>query len=266
MKKIATLLILLCTVVGASAQISTGQSTSSVLKMGNRPTAGDWGIYVGIAYSDFESIFATDMSFEGFPLVNVKHYLNDNLEARFGLQLQGVTTTISSESEYDLESVTLNSKYKSSVSDATRRFRPGIAYHFSNKNLLDVYVGAEIPFGWNKSTVTYQEVEGSSEYESFNKEISNSPFFIGVGAFIGLQCFVADLPLAFGIEYGLLGIKEFGYDKTKVVSFDEDGNKQTQYYSSSTGSGDGTFDSLKSSRKSFANDARFTITYYFKSK
>ncbi len=269
MKKIFTLLVLLCMVGVAHAQISTGKSSSSVLKMGNRPSAGDWGVYLGVAYSDIESIVAPEVTFEGFPLVNIKHYLSNNLEVRLGLQLQGLTTSVSGTDEYVTSTdVNLTSKFKDKTTDATSRFRPGFAYHFSNRNLLDVYMGVEVPFGWNSRSVSYYKVEGSSDYESFSKEISSSPFFVGVGAFIGMQCFVADLPLAIGVEYGLLGIKEFGTDKAKVVSLDEDGKKQTQYYLSSSEVNESItyYDSLSSSRSAFSNDARITITYYFKSK
>ncbi len=268
MKKFVTLLVLLSTVVVASAQISTGQSTSSVLKTGNRPTSGDWGIYVGTSYSDFESIIAPEMTFEGFPLVNIKHYLSNNLEARLGIQIQGTTTSTSGTNTYEISSTELTSKFKDKVSEGTNRFRPGFAYHFSKRNLLDVYMGAEIPLGWNNRSVSYSKIDGSETYEDFSKEVSSSPFFVGIGAFIGIQCFVADLPLAIGVEYGILGLKEFGTDKAKVVSLDEDGNKTTQYYISNANASESItyFDSLNSSRSAFSNDARITITYYFKSR
>ncbi len=272
----------------ASAQLTTGKSSATQLKTGNRPGAGDWGVYVGVAYSDFKNIFDKDVNFEGFPLVNLKYYLTDNIELRLGLQFQGTSTSSSgsfddefevteyteSSLEGDLEggesiastsTITSMSSFANKASDRTNRIKPGVAYHFSNKNLLDVYMGAELPIGWNNRSISYYETEySSSDYDnSYSKTISNSPFFIGFGAFIGLQCFVADLPLAIGIEYGILGIKEFGYDKTKVITLDEKGDKQTQYL---IGTDNTYYDSLNSTRTWFSNDARVTLTYYFKTK
>ena len=62
---------------------------------------------------------------------------------------------------------------------------PGIAYHFSRRNLLDVYVGAELPLGWSSDRSILESGDMTSR-------TTKSAFVIGLGAFIGLQAYIAD--------------------------------------------------------------------------
>lgn len=262
MKKIKLLLTLSLVslfAVDSFAQLSTATPTASVIKSGNRPQAGDWGVFVGVAYSDFQNIFSDEVTFEGFPLVNLKYYKTNQLEYRLGLQFQGTSNTLSG----DIESTQYNEdgntttdvtsvKTKSSV--GTNRIIPGLAYHFSDKNLLDVYMGANVPIGWSRNT--YYEMAGDTEYKS-----TSTPFIVGIGGFIGFQAFVADLPLAIGLEYGISCWKEFGSDKSKVTTL-SDGEEQTYF---TTTSDPGTiYSSLSTSSRTISNDVRITISYYFK--
>lgn len=276
MKKIILLATLSCAVMlssvqTSSAQISTGESTSRVIKTGNRPQAGDWGLFVGVAYSDFEGMFSSDMTFEGFPLVNLKYYYTDKVELRLGLQFQGTTETIKGDVVYDnsyfdgdkeeLIESTATEEVKCKQTLGTNRITPGIAYHFSNKNLLDVYAGATIPIGWNRD-ITVNNF-GDATYK-----VTNTPFTIGLGTFIGLQAFVADLPLAIGLEYGISFMKEFG-SKYKCTYDNGDGKEKSFTLSENSAFfdtyGDSEFEKLKTSRKNITNDIRLTISYYFNS-
>ena len=148
MKKVLVLIAALIAVsVSVPAQISTGKNTSKVIRTGNRPEAGDWGIFVGASYSDFANWFDKKVSFEGFPLVNVKYYISDEVEARLGIQLQGQTQTVTGEHTVGEGENEKSYDYKHKLSVGTNLFRPGIAYHFSTDNILDVYVGGELPIG-----------------------------------------------------------------------------------------------------------------------
>lgn len=255
----------------AQAQLSEGETYSSKIVTGNRPQAGDWGLYFGPSYSEIRDLFDREVQASGFPLINLKYYATDNLEIRAGIQYDGRTTKTNGtfKQEYYLDddeivkTVPLTDHYYS------RRFRvsPGIAYHFSPKNILDVYVGANIPIGVDaqKSTFEYnyytnEETGLVSHY--YQDNTSYNSFVLGLGAFIGLQAFVADLPLSLGFEYGLTGMlrtnQQVYHQKT-----DYDGNLQLYYTSDDYNQ---EFTSLDCRSKYLRNDVRFTITYYFNNK
>ncbi len=269
---IVVLPLLLLFVQQSFAQLSTGRNSYSVIKTGNLPEAGDWGVFVGVGYSDFENIFSRDIEFKGFPLVNIKRYISDNLEVRMGLQFQGTATKISGEvieSSTDLEFYDVDSSdapYQTSTylereSSGSNRFIPGVAYHFSRRNLIDVYIGASMPIGWDNN-VTVFEVDGVATTSYISR-----PFTLGLSGYIGLQGFVADLPISVGLEYGILGIKQFG-DKTKVRTIDEMGYITTHYTpnSSSFAGSNYNYEKLTATNFSLSNEVRITVSYYFKSK
>jgi len=85
---------------------------------------------------------------------------------------------------------------------------------------------------------------------------------IGIGSFIGLQAFVADLPLSLGFEYGLTGILRTN-DKWYHVVTDGSGNTQSYYTTSSEVE---HFNELNAKSKYMGSDFRFTISYYFNNK
>lgn len=237
-------------ITSSFAQISTGSPSANVIKTGNRPEAGDWGLFVGVSYSDFQNIFSDDVTFEGFPLVNLKYYTSENCELRLGMVFQGTSEKYSGDMMNGDDSTT-DISYKKS--QGTNRLVPGIAYHFDSKNLLDVYLGANMPIGWNR----YSVKEISGDYEMTSKQ---TPFIVGLGGFIGLQAFVADLPVAIGLEYGISFWKEFGKGKTKNT-YSYDGTEQ-EYYTYD-GMNSSQFESLKSSSRTTSNEIRLTVSYYF---
>ena len=287
MKRLFITMALCLAFVGlAQAQLSQGQTYSTKIVTGNRPVAGDWGLYFGPSYSEIADLVETwgsqDEKAFGLPLINLKYYLSDRTEMRFGIQYNGHTTNASGnydvnfdeiygfyEENFGTRNIPLTDKYY------TRRFRvsPGIAYHFSPKNILDVYVGATIPLGVDAmnsvyETENYQVVTNDAtgthslqKYEVKDNYNYNS-FTIGLGAFIGLQAFVADLPLSLGFEYGLTGMLRTN-DKWYHEVADGEGNSQTYY----TRDGDNLhFDQLTNKSKYMGTDLRFTITYYFNNK
>ena len=133
-----------------------------------------------------------------------------------------------------------------------------ISYHFSRLNILDVYVGAELPLGWE--TKNYKTV--STNYESQSTKRS---FVIGLGAFVGLQAYIADLPLAIGVEYGISSRLDTGLKYKNEYTT----NNQTTITYSPTNDfqhvmGNGTYDKLKARRGELGSQIRLTLSYYFK--
>lgn len=270
-KSILTLALCMAFVGLAQAQLSEGETYASTIVTGNRPQAGDWGIYFGPSLSEVMDLIDSKTDVFGFPLINLKYYAGDKLEIRAGIQYGGTTTKTNGKynEEYYLDDNEVIKSIPLTDNFYSRKFRitPGIAYHFSPKNILDVYVGAALPIGVDAEKEVYETDIYIYANESLirqaqkNNSTYNS-FVLGLNAFIGLQAFVADLPLSLGFEYGLSGMLRTS-DKVYREVTDYDGNIQ-QYYTTSGQSEH--FTNLDCSSKYMNNDIRFTITYYFNNK
>ena len=256
----------------AVAQMTTGKPSSKVIRTGNRPEAGDFGIYLGMTSEMFNGIIDKELQMQALPLINFKYMVSDQFEARIGLELYKTSSTLKGNYTQDIEeqSFSLPSATKNSSSNAM--FYPGVAWHFSSKNILDVYVGAELPIGWDSSTSLSESgtVEMVGETGNYMSIISSSTttkraFVIGIGAFIGIQAFIADLPLALGAEFGVSSRFDTGV-KYKTVT-EVTGNDTQTYYSSAIENLPGEnvdYDSLKARTGEIGGQFRFTLTYYFK--
>ncbi len=237
MKKIAFLLCLClgCGLMG-QAQISTGESTAQTIRTGNRAEKGDFGLYLGATTTMFQNI-GSHTDFKALPLLNFKYMVNDKVEARLGFEWWSKSSSESDEAEEGIEN-------KTSSRETNIMFYPGIAYHFNRSNILDVYVGGELPIGGgsNGSKASYdgEDLEG---YETSTR------FEIGLGAFIGLQAYICNLPLAVGVEYGV-NVRNVHVGNGKITSTDGL-----------------TFEPAKdhsSNRFTLGSQARLTLTYFFK--
>lgn len=272
MKKVFITMALCMAFVGlAQAQLSEGETYSSVIVTGNRPQSGDWGLFVGPSFSEIKDIIDSGTDFSGFPLINLKYYATNNIEIRAGLQYAGKTTKTKGNFDevfyVDDDEVIKNIPMTEKYFDRMFRLTPGIAYHFSSKNILDVYVGAAIPFGIDAQKSTnelneYLNIEDHLVSMNYKNNTSYNSFVIGFNAFIGLQAFVADLPLSIGLEYGLSGMLRTN-DQIYHEVTDHEGNLQ-EYYTDSNHMME--FTKLDCSSKYMKNDVRLTITYYFNNK
>lgn len=260
MKKMV-LLIALC--VGmfstVNAQITTGKSTSKVIKTGNRAQAGDYGLYFGGTTNMFKNLVDKNIEFTTLPLINFKYMYTDQMEFRLGLEFWKTKNFQKYEIEEETEESTETTKGKTKTLESRNYLYPGIAYHFSTNNLLDVYVGAEMPIGWSRYGV-YNDYSyaGDNGYDNVTK----TTFDIGLGGFIGLQAYIANLPLAIGVEYGLSTMLHCG-DKYKYEAKAGEGDAQV-YYTTSLEEGAGQYDGLKVRKTEVGSQVRFTLTYYFK--
>lgn len=180
MRKIIMLMALCLSFTAANAQISTGKNSSKVIRIGNRAQAGDFGLYVGATTDMFKKLTDGDVKFEALPLINFKYMSTDNLEWRVGLEWWRSSESTEAKGN------------DTKVVEKNYMFYPGLAYHVNNQNLLDVYFGAELPFGFGGNSMEYGDEDQSA-----------SEFKIGLGGFVGLQAYIANLPLALGVEYGI---------------------------------------------------------------
>lgn len=258
------------------AQITTGKPSSKVIRSGNRAQAGDFGVYLG-ATSDMLQAFNKDVTFSALPLINFKYMVTDQFEARVGLELYKTSKAFKGDAvRTDLndpsKDVNVPLSYKDASSNAM--LYPGIAYHFSKRNLLDVYVGAELPLGWTsetlrESSVDMEEVGGTIGYLVGEMSTTKRAFVIGLGAFIGIQAYIADLPLALGAEFGISSRFDTGL-KYKYVNT-QGGETQT-YYRPDLDFGEGesaegvndNYSKLRARTGEIGGQVRLTLTYYFK--
>lgn len=259
--KTKTLFIALLATLGgalaANAQITTGEPTSKVIRTGNRAEKGDFGLYIGATTSMFGNIFKEEVDMVPLPLLNLKYMATDNFELRVGLEAYKLSERLNGNLRTE-ENTYLpdNQKY----GESTVMLYPGFSYHFSRLNILDVYVGAELPLGWE--TNNYKTV--STNYESQNTKRS---FVIGLGAFVGLQAYIADLPLAIGVEYGISSRLDTGLKYKNTTTID---NQTTVAYSPSLAdlpnikpAGD-AYEKLNARKGEIGGQLRLTLSYYFK--
>lgn len=147
-------------------------------------------------------------------------------------------------------------EYKAEYLTTTNRFYPGVAYHFSPNNILDIYGGAELLFGWNKEK---DQVLYDDKYSGGAGSMTSTQF--GGGLFIGLQAFIADLPVAVGIEYGFHG---YGNHGLKYKQETEDGDVyQINPDMFKNINVEGGAKKMGASTSNFGQQVRFTISYYF---
>ena len=223
----------------AMAQLSTGKSTSSKIRTGNRAQEGDFGLYIGANVLDFSPL----------PLVNLKYMGTDELEFRLGIELK-------KNFDYDKGDQTSGKTVQNRETDVENAIYPGVAYHFSNSNILDVYVGAELPLGYGRINDT-QKFDGDDNYRIKSKFAYN----IGFGGFVGLQAYIANLPLAVGLEYGIFSRYDFGM-KYKIREKASAGSDEVVRYAK-TDTWIGNYDKLSVRKGSVENQVRVTVSYFF---
>lgn len=216
---------LCCITFVANAQITTGQSTSKVIRTGNRAQAGNFGIYLGATTDMFQKIGDKNVKFSALPLINLKYMATEKVEYRVGIEWWKSKNTVK------------NDNYESVESEKSYMFYPGIAYHFNNTNLLDVYVGGELPIGFGNKG------QGTKDDDYYASQLK-----VGLGAFIGLQAYVANLPVAIGCEYGVSTIYNHVGDGTVT----QDGMTIADYHKD-----------VSNNVFKLGHQIRFTLTYYF---
>ena len=256
----------------AVAQMTTGKPSAKVIRTGNRPEAGDFGIYLGATSEMFNGIIDKELQMQALPLINFKYMVSDQFEARIGLELYKTSSTLKGNYTEDIEEQSFSLPASTRNSNSNAMFYPGVAWHFSTKNILDIYVGAELPIGWDSSTSLDEsgtvEIGETGDYISTISSHSTTKrsFVIGLGAFVGIQAFIADLPLAIGAEFGISSKFDTGvkYKHVEEVT----GNDTQTYYSSAIedlpGYTNTQYDSLKARTGEIGGQFRFTLTYYFK--
>jgi hypothetical protein len=265
MKKCFPLIILLFFAVSLTgySQLSDRVNSPSTFKVGTRPLQGNYGLYFGLAYNEIEYWFDHDLEYTGLPIISLKYYLTDNNVIRVGIQTSRtsekakgtVDPLVNGSGITEKNSVDVNSKFL---------FSPGFEHHFTSSNILDVYVGALLPLGWKSEKYVDDESYTGGNYNKYTRSYMSLTY--GYEAFVGVQAFVADLPLAVGLDFGVAGLGHLGTKykhevKSKVGAVT---TNQTFYSTDQNPLAGVGYKDLSASDSKFQGNIRITLTYYFK--
>ena len=124
-----------------------------------------------------------------------------------------------------------------------------------------LYVGAELPLGWDSYT-------RATVNDTYSNTRTKRAFVLGLGAFVGLQAYIADLPLAVGVEYGISSRLDAGLKYKNVTVSD---NTTTTTYTSNyndlpnvAGYNSDSYSKLAARKGEIGGQIRVTLSYYFK--
>jgi len=266
------------------AQLSDRVNSPSTFKIGTRPVAGNWGLLFAPTYQDFSDMInridgkdSTNVA-NVLPIIALRMYHSDNVVYRIGIRSKSNDLKISGTVVPPTGGGSYVTDLKYQRRHAELYLTPGMEYHFSKSNILDIYLGASIPLGYYKENQTdyMKRSDQTIDYSSFER--SRFGFAYGFEGFFGVQAFVADLPLSIGLELGTSALGKLG-KKWKVKSNTVVGGVATNqtYYTLNLDNNDQidpaslvgaltqTNDFSKLNAKSFNVDgmARLTVSYYF---
>ena len=267
MKKQLLFFVVLCLAFTTKAQISDRVNDESTYLLGARPEAGNFGFFFGMSTVDIMDLSNDSLSISGIPIINVKYYYTDKIVIKAGIYAKKKRRSIDGELDGDI------TDYKHVETDASWSFTLGAEKHFDLSNIIDGYIGANGNLGYVRS-VRKDNIAYSNGYFQDN-EGSSFGFTYGLETIVGTNIFVADLPVAVGIETGL-SFKNYGANKYKY-EYDESMGGTTSsgtYYTSlvddfedsfaNSTANNLEFTDLKARRFDILPLARITFTYYLK--
>ncbi len=221
MKRLLILVLLSLVLQDAFSQLSTRVNSDFTPKLQTRPSAGDAALQfvfpiVNLTGNNQGGLY-TGNTLSAGDMLTFKYYKTDDLVYRAGIRLFA-SNQLSKGTAAD--STEANTVFDTSVSEnnlkATNRqynIAGGIEKHFWNSNIFDVYMGGEALIGLGK-VQTRNEVDFFNGDKQYSTTTTNTTIF-GLGGVVGFNLFIAELPVAIGLEYGLSGKAAFG-GKTKV--------------------------------------------------
>jgi len=252
------------------SQISDRVNDESTYLLGARPVAGNFGFFFGASLKELGELTDDTWAESGIPKISVKYYKTDKLVLKAGVKVWKVRRSIDGELDGDITGYT---DYKHVETDANWDLALGAEKHFDLSNIIDAYIGVNGNVGYERSVRTHNESYAGGDYA--NSEGSNFGFTYGLETVVGTNFFIADLPMAIGIETGFQA-KNYGANKYKYdwdVSTDGTANSGTYYtslvddfedVSANDMSNNLEFTKLKARRFDILPLARVTFTYYLK--
>lgn len=279
--KLITLLALFVTISFYSfGQLSERVNSNSSFKYGTRPVQGNFGFYIGANIQDVKDLgnrwklrdSDTARIKNLLPLVLLRYYISDNDVLRFGINSKRQNIRIAGDL---FKPATQGDITELKVQRTSSLFfiNPGIEHHFLKSNIADVYLGASIPVGYVTEKQT-DYVKATVDYSS--SIMSRKALSYGFQGFMGIQAFIADLPMSIGLEIGVAALVENG-KKWKVEYKQVVGGVPSSetYYAVNLDPEDrinpstslpvitSAYDRLSAKTSSIDGMARLTICYYF---
>ena len=206
------------------AQLSTRANEAEIVKLGARPVAGDmcfslsypilrgttFGLQINkniVQYNDF---------------ITYKYYFTDKLVGKIGLMFwKSRARTAGTTVDTALLAVASNDLM---VNDRQYSIVPGVEQHFSVGNIFDIWVGGNLNLGLGKNSDINNVEYVNGDY--FNYTQKRSTTLVGVGGAIGVNVFIAHLPLSIGLKYNFNSDWTFG-GKWKVAESTKVGITET---------------------------------------
>lgn len=248
------------------AQLSQRENDPATYKIGTRPMAGNMGFFVGLDAKKLTDLFESKQeralqTNKTFPLVNVKYYIDNNTVFRIGFTANKDKVVFAGKATEDTTGSAF-SEAKSRVVTSEYLIIPAIEKHFNTNNFLDAYVGVQALLGYvkDRKDSTYTRVNGDNYSD---KRKGNSPVY-GLGGFVGLQAFIADLPFAVGIEYGIVGKGYLSNNFTTETETTIAGTTTTTtLVDPANGDFNGSFSKGSGREFEISNMVRVTLNYFF---
>ncbi len=207
----------------ASAQLTTRDNNATNVRLGARPVAGDAALCFNIPIVGRSENDGNDAGlyngnlFGAGDVLTFKYYNTDDVAYRAGIRLKADNIVTKGTAA---DSTALTPQFEGDVSENIKRtvsreyvLAPGIEKHFNATNIFDVYVGGDVLIGLGKDKTVDQEDYNNGD-KSYTTRSTGTTIF-GLGGVVGFNVFIAQLPVAVGLEYGLSGKWIFG-GKTKV--------------------------------------------------
>ncbi len=243
----------------AVGQLIERENVNANVASGTRPEQGNFGFTLAAGYAEIKEMVDEDVDFRGLPLMNFNYYLMDNIEIVLGTSIYSLTETF----EGSLTETTATGIENNNTKTSFMRFMPGVNYHFAQNNILDTYIGLGGIIGTEKDLVqTSEKITSTGDFAS--SSYTKSTFVSGFNFNFGVRSFVADLPFAIGLEFGINGVNHsnlqyevedqgsVGGVVTKQSYFTEEVDSELQY------------ESLEYKKFEVGANARFVLTYYFR--
>jgi hypothetical protein len=129
--------------------------------------------------------------------------------------------------------------------------------------LLDTYAGLGIIVGSERNEIlTTDKTTITGDYVA--KHMTKKTFVTGFNINFGLQAFVADLPISFGVEASIRGLKHSNLQYENDFSSSVGGVVTNQSYQSVDKDSILKYQSLKYTSFDLGADLRVLLSYYFR--
>ncbi|HOV11892.1 MAG TPA: hypothetical protein PLL90_09025 [Bacteroidales bacterium] len=269
MKKCSCLILILVSVLFTNAtfaQLSTRTNDSSIVRLGARPIAGDMSLSFSYPFmvDGAWGLGLKDSILQFDDYITYRYYLTDNIVLKVGMMYYK-SSAHSSGTTIDTAQLGILSA-EGKLSEYRYGIVPGAEYHFGKSNIFDVYLGGNMCLGFGNN-VTINNIElVNGDYSKFKAKQNTT--LVGIGGVIGINVFVANLPLSLGLKYSFNSNCTIG-GKTHVNASSKVGTTETEqeFYSQDNdvfGNPDPLqYESLKRTLWNTNHDIRVVLNVYF---